>query len=185
MAPKRKTPSVTDGAVKAASTPAKKAKPPVNPASKAGKPAVKRSRRKVRYTMRKKTKKAVGAVKKVEKSSSKVEQPAEKIEEKAESAVNATPVEAAKSVTKGLTIEHCKQCSSFKNQASKFEKSLKEKIQGLEVSINPQKPRRGCFEVRDEEGNIFLSLLDLKRPFPELRALNVEEHVELIVSKIK
>jgi hypothetical protein len=43
-------------------------------------------------------------------------------------------------------------------QATKLEKLLKEK--GLQSSINPEKPRKGCFEVRDVEGGkTYVSLL--------------------------
>ena len=43
----------------------------------------------------------------------------------------------------------------------------------------PGRPRRGCFEVRIEDGkgktmSTVLSLLDLKRPFGKLKALDMD-----------
>lgn len=44
------------------------------------------------------------------------------------------------------------------------------------VSINPEKPRKGCFEVRDTEGGkTYVSLLDMPRPFTKLKALDIDE----------
>lgn len=45
---------------------------------------------------------------------------------------------------------------------------------GADVSINPDKPRKGCFEVRGPGGKVFVSLLDMPRPFNKLKALDVE-----------
>ena len=47
---------------------------------------------------------------------------------------------------------------------------------GASVAINPEKPRKGTFEVRvagkDEP---VLSLVGMPRPFPKLKALDMEE----------
>ncbi|KAK9837337.1 hypothetical protein WJX81_007378 [Elliptochloris bilobata] len=45
----------------------------------------------------------------------------------------------------------------------------------LVVSVNPVKPRKGCFEVRDASGKMYVSLLDLPRPFTKLKALDLDE----------
>lgn len=52
------------------------------------------------------------------------------------------------------------------------------------VTINPNypakrgapgvRPRKGCFEVRVVGGEVVLSIIQ-KRPFPKLKALNIEE----------
>jgi hypothetical protein len=41
------------------------------------------------------------------------------------------------------------------------------------VLINPEKPRKGCFEVRVGD-EVVLSLLDMPRPFPKLKALDMD-----------
>jgi len=57
---------------------------------------------------------------------------------------------------------------------------LKEAVKDLEVSVNPDKPRKGCFEVREADGKTFVSLLDMPRPFTKLKALEVEKLAEEI-----
>jgi selT/selW/selH-like putative selenoprotein len=61
-------------------------------------------------------------------------------------------------VSTRIVIEHCKQCNSFKTRALKIQDALKLAIPDLDIAINPEKPRRGCFEIRDSNGNIFISL---------------------------
>lgn len=56
---------------------------------------------------------------------------------------------------------------------------------GLVASINPEKPRKGCFEVRDAAGTKYVSLLDMPRPFTKLKALDVEGLAASIISKAK
>ncbi|XP_073133184.1 uncharacterized protein [Henckelia pumila] len=86
---------------------------------------------------------------------------------------------------KTIIIEHCKQCSSFKTRALQVKKGLEEGVAGVSVLVNPDKPRRGCFEIREDRGVIFLSLLDLKRPFKPMKELNMNEVVSDIIDKIK
>ncbi len=45
------------------------------------------------------------------------------------------------------------------DRATKLEKLLKEAVPGTAVSVNPDKPRKGCFEVRGPGGKVFVSLL--------------------------
>ncbi len=46
----------------------------------------------------------------------------------------------------------------------------------MRVVINPDKPRKGCFEVRVEgKEEPLLSLLDMKRPFPPLKKLDMDD----------
>lgn len=85
---------------------------------------------------------------------------------------------------KSVIIEHCKQCNSFKTRALKVQDSLKAAITSLKVSINPEKPRKGCFEIRDSEGNIFISLQDMPRPFTKLKALDLGQTAADIVAKL-
>ncbi|KAJ6745231.1 SELENOPROTEIN H [Salix koriyanagi] len=41
-------------------------------------------------------------------------------------------------------------------------------------------PRRGCFEIREEGGETFTSLLNMKRPFPPLKGLDMDEVTSII-----
>jgi hypothetical protein len=62
---------------------------------------------------------------------------------------------------------------------------LEEAVPGIIVTVNPDKPRRGCFEIREEGGETFISLLAMKRPFTPMKELNMEEVIADIVEKIK
>ncbi|KAL6748002.1 Seleno protein H [Haematococcus lacustris] len=67
--------------------------------------------------------------------------------------------------------------------ATKLEKLLKEALPGVVVSINPDKPRKGCFEVREGEDVKHVSLLDMPRPFTKLKELDLEALAADIASK--
>ena len=43
----------------------------------------------------------------------------------------------------------------------------------MNVTINAEKPRKGCFEVR-VSGKTVISLTDMPRPFVKLKALDME-----------
>ncbi|XP_076889011.1 uncharacterized protein LOC143539631 [Bidens hawaiensis] len=87
--------------------------------------------------------------------------------------------------SKTVVIEHCKQCSQFKVRAVKVKLGLENAISGINVLVNPEKPRRGCFEVREEGGKTFISLLDMKRPFAPMKALDMDEVISDIIDQIK
>ncbi|KAL1210449.1 hypothetical protein V5N11_006778 [Cardamine amara subsp. amara] len=84
-----------------------------------------------------------------------------------------------------IVIEHCKQCNAFKTRAIQVKEGLEEAVPGVIVTLNPEKPRRGCFEIREEGGQTFISLLEMKRPFAPMKALDMEEVIEDIIKKIK
>ncbi|RZC56436.1 hypothetical protein C5167_015290 [Papaver somniferum] len=84
-----------------------------------------------------------------------------------------------------VVIEHCKQCNRFKVRAHQVKAGLEDGVPGINVVINPEKPRRGCFEIRKEGGETFISLLDLKRPFKPMTDLVMEDVIADIVGKIK
>ncbi|CAM8955512.1 unnamed protein product [Rhodiola kirilowii] len=86
---------------------------------------------------------------------------------------------------KTIVIEHCKQCNAFKTRAFQVKEGLESAIDGIQVLVNPEKPRRGCFEIREKDGETFISLLDMKRPFPPLKALNMEKVISDIIEKVK
>nr|GFC45394.1 selenoprotein H [Tanacetum cinerariifolium] len=52
-----------------------------------------------------------------------------------------------------------KQCTQFKIRGVKVKSELEKAVAGITVLINPEKPRRGCFEIREEGGKTFISLL--------------------------
>ncbi|MCO5605750.1 hypothetical protein L7F22_059934 [Adiantum nelumboides] len=86
---------------------------------------------------------------------------------------------------KVVIIEASKECNCFKTSAAKVQAGLTKAIPGIEVLVNPEKPRKGCFEVRSKGGDIYLSLLGLPRPFTKLKNLDMDNAVEEIVTKWK
>ncbi|MCE3215369.1 hypothetical protein HAX54_002106 [Datura stramonium] len=103
---------------------------------------------------------------------------------KAKPEVKAAAVEPK---SKGIVVEHCTQCRQFKIRAVKVKEELENGVPGLEVRVNPEKPRRGCFEIRvdGENGEKFVSLLDMKRPFGPMKALDMDKVISEIIEKIK
>ncbi|KAL7001858.1 hypothetical protein U1Q18_003008 [Sarracenia purpurea var. burkii] len=88
------------------------------------------------------------------------------------------------SMTKTIVIEHCKQCNSFKARAIQVKNGLENGISGIIVLVNPEKPRRGCFEIREEGGETLISLLDMKRPFKPMKELDMDKVISDIVDKL-
>uniref|UniRef100_A0A6V7QXS8 Selenoprotein H n=1 Tax=Ananas comosus var. bracteatus TaxID=296719 RepID=A0A6V7QXS8_ANACO len=77
-----------------------------------------------------------------------------------------------------------KQCNSFKTRAIKVKDGLESAVPGVTVTINPEKPRRGCFEIREDGGEVFVSLLDMPRPFKLMKNLDMDEVIVDIAKKI-
>ncbi|KAF9681391.1 hypothetical protein SADUNF_Sadunf06G0220900 [Salix dunnii] len=44
-------------------------------------------------------------------------------------------------------------------------------------------PRRGCFEIREEGGETFISLRNMKRPFPPLKGLDIAKVISNIIDR--
>ncbi|XP_020243674.1 selenoprotein H-like, partial [Asparagus officinalis] len=109
----------------------------------------------------------------------------QKVAKEKKKADDVAPPAAGDGSSWGIVIEACKQCNSFKTRANIVKEGLESAIPGIDVTINPEKPRRGCFEVRKASGEIFISLLGLKRPFTPMKNLDMDEVVEDIVNKIK
>ncbi|XP_027332937.1 uncharacterized protein LOC113847840 [Abrus precatorius] len=86
--------------------------------------------------------------------------------------------------TKAIVVEHCKQCNSFKTRANLVKEGLEKAGCGITVILNPEKPRRGCFEIRQQEGKKFISLLDMKRPFKPMKDLDMEKVISDIIDEI-
>ncbi|KAJ4772235.1 selenium binding protein [Rhynchospora pubera] len=83
-----------------------------------------------------------------------------------------------------ITIEACKQCNAFKTRALKVKQALETALPAISVSINPLKPRRGCFEIRQDGGQIFISLLNMPRPFTPMKNLDMDELIQDIINKL-
>ncbi|KAK9811145.1 hypothetical protein WJX73_006459 [Symbiochloris irregularis] len=82
-----------------------------------------------------------------------------------------------------LVVEHCKQCQCFKRRTAELEQILREQVPDLDWTVNPEKPRRGCFEVRDaNSGKKYITLLDMPRPFSKLKELDMDDVAEKILT---
>lgn len=103
-----------------------------------------------------------------------------KVKTAAEEEVVADAVGAGKRVI----VEACTQCRQFKIRAQKVKEDLESSVPGVSVIINPQKPRRGCLEIREEGGEVFISLLNMPRPFTPMRKLDMDEVIKDIAKKI-
>ncbi|KAF3447630.1 hypothetical protein FNV43_RR12817 [Rhamnella rubrinervis] len=128
---------------------------------------------------------------KVEEKKSEVEEKKEtvKSEDSAEEAEGGQEEEKALELAgdarkRTIVIEHCKQCNSFKTRAIQVKEGLEERVADINVLVNPDKPRRGCFEVRKQDGETFISLLDMKRPFKPMKDLNMKKEIDDIIKKI-
>ncbi|KAJ6361156.1 hypothetical protein OIU78_001741 [Salix suchowensis] len=76
-------------------------------------------------------------------------------------------------VNKTIVIEHCLYSLMW----------VKKQIHADKFFDNTeyrQQPRRGCFEIREEGGETFTSLLNMKRPFPPLKGLDMDEVTSII-----
>jgi hypothetical protein len=61
-------------------------------------------------------------------------------------------------------VNRSKSDTLFKKSAQKLEEALKAAGVNLEVITNPEKPRKGSFEVQDDKGNKYVSLQNLSKP---------------------
>lgn len=84
-----------------------------------------------------------------------------------------------------VVIEHCKQCNAFKTRAFQVKAGLENGVPGIIVLLNPEKPRRGCFEIREEGGEKFITLLNMPRPFKPMKELDMDKVISDIIDKIK
>ncbi|CAL4892370.1 unnamed protein product [Urochloa decumbens] len=85
---------------------------------------------------------------------------------------------------KRIIVEACTQCRQFKIRAQKVKEDLESSVPGVSVIINPEKPRRGCLEIREEGGEVFISLLSMPRPFTPMKKLDMDEVIKDIANKI-
>eukprot|EP00565_Helicotheca_tamesis_P005061 CAMPEP_0185723578 /NCGR_PEP_ID=MMETSP1171-20130828/375_1 /TAXON_ID=374046 /ORGANISM="Helicotheca tamensis, Strain CCMP826" /LENGTH=140 /DNA_ID=CAMNT_0028391305 /DNA_START=227 /DNA_END=649 /DNA_ORIENTATION=- len=80
---------------------------------------------------------------------------------------------AESSSNKTVTIEAASSEAAFKTRANKIQKAVGKKAS---VVINAEKPGRGNFVVRvSGRDEPIIELLAMKRPFPALKALDMDE----------
>ncbi|KAL5071363.1 hypothetical protein RYX36_022250 [Vicia faba] len=104
-----------------------------------------------------------------------------KVKEEGEGS-GAVKEDAVKSV---VIVEHCKQCNSFKTRAIQVKDGLEGSDLDVVVKLNPDKPRRGCFEIRLQDGDkTFISLLDMKRPFQPMKDLDMDKVISDIIQEL-
>lgn len=76
----------------------------------------------------------------------------------------------------------------FKTKASKVEKALKD-VDGysFKLNINTEKPRKGSFVVSiidgDDSNKKIIELLDMPRPFKQLRDTDIDQTIKDFFSK--
>ncbi|CAK8570091.1 unnamed protein product [Lathyrus sativus] len=86
---------------------------------------------------------------------------------------------------KTVVVEHCKQCNSFKTRAIQVKEALESSDCGVAVKLNPEPPRRGCFEIRLQDGDkSFISLLNMKRPFQPMKDLDMGKVISDIIDDL-
>lgn len=135
---------------------------------------------------KKKAKKGKGVAKqkKDKKENEAVLGQSESKEEKEEGVDASENVLEASNNKKTIVVEHCKQCNQFKMRANLVKEGLEKAGCGITVILNPEKPRRGCFEIRQEGGKKFITLLDMKRPFKPMRDLDMNKVISDIVDEM-
>jgi len=82
-----------------------------------------------------------------------------------------------------VTIEACKSWGAFKSRVSKIQKGLGSKAL---VEINKEKPGKGNFVVKvsgTEEP--IVELLQMKRPFSSLKALDMDDVIKQILNAVE
>ncbi|XP_021912667.1 selenoprotein H-like [Carica papaya] len=110
---------------------------------------------------------------------------AKAVENAKDTGESAKEVGPDRSKNKTIVVEHCTQCRSFKTRALDVKGGLEKGVPEINVILNPEKPRRGCFEIREEGGKTFISLLNMKRPFEPMKKLDMEKVVSDIIKEIK
>ena len=89
---------------------------------------------------------------------------------------------SSSSSSSDVIIEACKSWGVFKNRAEKLSALLK--VEGYTISINPEKPRKGCFVV-SVGSTKHIELLNMPRPFLKLKALDFEKVAQDIINAKK
>ncbi|KAF6988520.1 hypothetical protein CFC21_006042 [Triticum aestivum] len=133
---------------------------------------------------RKKAKKEVSAVETVLSPPAAAKQKVKKNAKKEVAAAAVDDSGAGAESGKRVIVEACTQCQQFKRRALKVKEDLESAVPGVSVTINPEKPRRGCLEIREEGGDVFISLLNMPRPFKKMKELDMDKVIKDIAQKI-
>ncbi|KAL8467122.1 hypothetical protein ACS0TY_035998 [Phlomoides rotata] len=72
----------------------------------------------------------------------------------------------------------------FAEKAEAIRGGLFAAVPQLEVVLNGGENRAGCFVVREADGEVFVNLVGMETPFPQLTELNVDLLVARILSVI-
>eukprot|EP00315_Gephyrocapsa_oceanica_P041416 CAMPEP_0185474512 /NCGR_PEP_ID=MMETSP1366-20130426/2060_1 /TAXON_ID=38817 /ORGANISM="Gephyrocapsa oceanica, Strain RCC1303" /LENGTH=117 /DNA_ID=CAMNT_0028081403 /DNA_START=83 /DNA_END=436 /DNA_ORIENTATION=+ len=83
-----------------------------------------------------------------------------------------------------VTIEALQELRRIQDAAAKVDALVKAAVPGACVTINAEKPRKGCFEVK-ANGTTVVSLTDMPRPFTKLKALDMDEVAADVVKALK
>ena len=116
---------------------------------------------------------------KKKRTKAKVDVPKKKKTEVVEDVEESVPSEGMKVVT----VESCKSWGAFRTRSTKIQKGVGSKAT---VEINKEKPGKGNFVVKVEGvEEPIVELLSMKRPFPALKALDMDEVIEKILKAIE
>ncbi|KAJ1420136.1 hypothetical protein SESBI_14576 [Sesbania bispinosa] len=83
-----------------------------------------------------------------------------------------------------IIIEHCTQSELFATRAAEAKEGLENSIPGITITVNPKKPRKGCFEIRKKGGEKYISLEKMKHPFQAMMDLEMDKLISEITDKI-
>jgi hypothetical protein len=70
-------------------------------------------------------------------------------------------------------VEACKSWQAFKKRADAIGAYVAKHAKGAKVSVNLAKPRKGAFVVKTAKSTV-VELLNMPRPFPKLKALDMD-----------
>lgn len=102
---------------------------------------------------------------------------------KPEAVVKPKTSQSTAGATALVSIEACKQWGAFKTRANKIVQAVGDKAK---VEINAEKPGRGNFVVKVEGvEKPIVELIGMKRPFPPLKALDMDKVCEDVVNALK
>ncbi|KAL8467115.1 hypothetical protein ACS0TY_035989 [Phlomoides rotata] len=84
-----------------------------------------------------------------------------------------------------IRIDHSRGAPAlFAEKATAIRAALLAAVEQMEVVINDEDDRAGCFVVREVGGEVFVNLVGMVRPFRALRDLDGQELVTRIVTAL-
>lgn len=119
---------------------------------------------------------------KAEKTKAKADKPEKTASADHDAKEESNVVAVGSSSSKIVTIEHCKSWGAFKTRAAKIQAGVGK---AAKVVVNEEKPRKGAFVVTvSGVKDPIVELLDLKRPFAPLKALDMDEVVQNVLNHL-